>query len=323
MSTIITCPLCGLQGHVPDGIQAPQTQCPRCGAIVAVPASPPAVPQPPPLEPTTARNPGDTFHPNIGIFFAGYTSRPGPPGPLPPPSAGGPPTNQFPTRPPPDAKPDPRAGRELLNEERERLQAHVNRQFAQLRQRRQEFDNYRSQLEADLAARQQELNRVNQLLTDQQQALQQQQAAEAAQREKLVQAEQELVQLRQAAEKIRQEAAVEQGRLDELRKAVAAVKADYLALEAAGNRQRSMAKEASRSAQEEREFRELEKQIRGELERHEQELTHQRRELQAWREQILQESCEKDVLRRKLGILGRELEQLRAKLSTPKDQRSG
>src|SRR5947209_7239476 len=40
MAFVITCPSCGLQGHVPDGVTVPpQVNCPRCSTPVNVPAA--------------------------------------------------------------------------------------------------------------------------------------------------------------------------------------------------------------------------------------------------------------------------------------------
>src|SRR5262249_37316941 len=59
----------------------------------------------------------------------------------------------------------PKAEQEWVQEERQRLEGYMSKQFAGLQQSREEFSRSRSQVEAALVAREQELNRQTKLLT--------------------------------------------------------------------------------------------------------------------------------------------------------------
>lgn len=337
MATTITCPKCGLQGDVAEQDSTAATQCPRCDTVI--PAAPPiTAPAPPITPPPPALNGNrEAFARDLDQFFASaFVQRPRGPAPMPP-IAGNFAAVELPPRPPPDPHTDPRAEREWLREEQQRLQAYMQRQFSLLQQQRQEFDGWRSQVEATLVAREQELSLQKKILASRQETLEQREAAQIEQLERLKQEDQQRAQGRKDAEKARQEVATERANLAELRATTEALKADYLALENAA-RERKQIEETEQAqtqrqrqqwqdslaemeravgilTQREREVQELETQIHAELERQEQDLARQRRELQEWRDRVVQESCEKDLLRRKVGILARELEHLRARLA--------
>jgi chromosome segregation ATPase len=70
--------------------------------------------------------------------------------------------------PPPPAETEvpasPKAEQEWVQEERQRLEGYMSKQFAVLQQQREEFSRWRSQVEAALVGREQELNRQTKLL---------------------------------------------------------------------------------------------------------------------------------------------------------------
>jgi hypothetical protein len=84
-----------------------------------------------------------------------------------------PPVEPPPAEPPPAAPalaavpalpPVPKAEQEWVQEERQRLEGYMSKQFAVLQQQREEFSRWRSQVEAALVGREQELNRQSKLL---------------------------------------------------------------------------------------------------------------------------------------------------------------
>ena len=310
MVTTITCPRCGLQGELPDGMTASQSQCPRCGTVVDAAAGPPLPPGP---QPPGSQPPGP-WNPLLDHFFAAaFTQRPLPPGPDPATAfPGGIPGSPLPPGHGPSPPPANAPVENNAVEERLRFQAYMRYQLSALQQQRQELDKLRSQTDAELAARERDLDREKRFLADRRKSIDERDAQNERHSP--------------AAEQFQREIAAEKARLDELRKAVAGVRADYLALEKAVRARKQTSEEqhattalsklerAGQSlSQRERELRELETQIRGELDNQEQDLARQRRELQEWHDRLVQDSCEKDVLRRKLGTLARQLEQLRAK----------
>src|SRR5262249_49910819 len=156
------CPSCGLQGQVPDGYKAPGVECPRCKTYVPMPNGGPKAGPSAPAAPSGA---GPHFNP-VDAFFAPGGSPPrhpsgGPlPSPPPPPPAPAPATaadKSLPT--------NPQAELEWLKEERQRLEGYMSKQFAVIRQQREQFDRWRSEIEQALITREQELNRQTKLIT--------------------------------------------------------------------------------------------------------------------------------------------------------------
>src|SRR5262249_40859340 len=163
MSFTISCPSCGLKGQVPDGFKAPGVECPRCKTYVPMPNGGPAAGPSAPASPAAS---GPQFNP-VDAFFArvGSPSRPpsagalpGPPPPPPaPPRAAAAPDSSLPV--------NPQAEQEWLKEERQRLEGYMGKQFGVLRQQREQFDRWRSEIEQALITREQELNRQTKLIT--------------------------------------------------------------------------------------------------------------------------------------------------------------
>ena len=153
MPFIIVCPSCGLQGSVPDGTPAQMIRCPQCGTEVSVSGNgAPRVPAEA-AHPMAGRLPShalDSFFAQVGAQQGAAVPAPLPDAPLPPPplptSTDGPPA-------------DSKAEQEWVLEEKRRLEAYMERQFAVLRQQREEFSRWRSEVEAALVGREQELNR--------------------------------------------------------------------------------------------------------------------------------------------------------------------
>src|SRR5262245_31915562 len=154
MSFTISCPSCGLQGQVPDGFKAPGVECPRCKTYVPMPNGGPTggpVPSPAPAPPGAV---GPHFNP-VDAFFSRVASSPRQPSaaPLPPPP---PPPTPAPAAAADNPLPaNAQAEQEWLKEERQRLEGYMGKQFTVLRQQREQFDRWRSEIEQALIGREQ------------------------------------------------------------------------------------------------------------------------------------------------------------------------
>ncbi|OAI54526.1 hypothetical protein AYO44_14785 [Planctomycetaceae bacterium SCGC AG-212-F19] len=228
MPTTITCPACGLQGHVPDGFAAPGANCPRCQAYVPLTGG-----SAPPPSAMYASNPGAA----IDAFFAQVAAQANQRGaePVmvapPPPVPGGEQiaAAEVAAAPGPPAAGDglpanPAAEQEWVREEKQRLDGYMARQFAMLRQQREEFSRWRSEVEAALVGREQEVNRQTKLLAgrtetlDQREAALGQQEAGAAQAvDKLLAVEERLSELQELLGRLQLDTDAERFQLQELR----------------------------------------------------------------------------------------------------------
>lgn len=346
MPISIVCPSCGLLGRVPDGFTDPQIQCPRCGTSMPLAASDRAVPTEPLLPETRASN----SHP-LDEFFARVAAQSDAPLSMPPVLAAPPPVPAAPP-PVPAAPPAPlgngvqyQAEREWLQEERQRLEAYMAKHFGLLKQQREEFAGWRTQVEEALVAREQELNRRQRQAASQEEALtrretelsEQEAALERRKAEPLIAAEEELKTLQAAVGQTRQEAAQLREIRDQLQAAAERLQQeslraqnDLVSLEAAiQERRQKMEQEQSKwqaqwqhlerrqvaltRAEEmvqrrQGEVKGLEKQIYLELERQEQRLSLERQQLEDSKLELVSAVDEKDILRRKIAQLSRELD---------------
>ncbi len=157
MSISIVCPSCGLQGDAPDNFQANRVTCPRCAADVPV-RDERALAD---ITPLPAALFDSRFH-VIDQFFRGLET------PLAPPQASHRAAAKTPNGSTAAAlagSPDEaRAEEEWEREERTRIDAYVAKQFGLIRQQREETTGWRSQVEATLVSREQNLNRQEKLL---------------------------------------------------------------------------------------------------------------------------------------------------------------
>lgn len=299
MPSTIACPACGLTGEVPDGFIGAQVSCPRCGGAIALGNGSPSPTSPP-----------DPRSQVLDAFFVeAFNGRPAGPAPMP-----------LPPRPALSAPPaDASAEQQWLHEERQRLEDYLAKQFGVLQHRREELAAWQSRIEAALVAREQELNRVQRQLAAQEESLAQREAAVRDLPEleaKAVALRQEVAEQQELAERHRADA-------DRLRAAAEAAHADAIHLDARlaewrvrvqQLERRQVALDKAEQAMQRRsgEWEELEDQVRLELEKREQELVRERRVLQEHWQQLQVVTSEKDALRRKLGRLSAELEQLRS-----------
>lgn len=182
MPLLVSCPACGMQGHVPDGFNAPGVQCPRCKTYVSLPGRESVHG---PTRVVSQETIGASHVNPIDAFFAQIAAPPpaslrepllaaspfpAPGTPVTPPTVS-PPPPPVPGAPPSDIHSgaevlpaSPKAEQEWVQEERQRLEGYMSKQFAVLQQSREEFSRWRSQVEATLVAREQELNRQTKLL---------------------------------------------------------------------------------------------------------------------------------------------------------------
>src|SRR5262249_33884333 len=73
MPFVITCPSCGLQGHIPDGFNAPGAECPRCKTYVPV-----SLDETLRVHDTVAARSGDGDANPLDAFFARVATPPAP-----------------------------------------------------------------------------------------------------------------------------------------------------------------------------------------------------------------------------------------------------
>lgn len=352
MAAIITCPGCGLRGQIPVTLNTPTLRCPRCNTAVPNPVRGGSAPSPPPA----SASPG----PLLDEFFArAYAAPPlsqtGTP-PIPPVAASLPPMSMPMSAPPPVVAPpaiatpaivappsepasappngaktaSPHAEEQWVREERQRLEAYMSKHFTLLQQQREEFSKWRTQVEAALVGREQELNRQQRLLAAQTESFQQQTAglaerelAVARQVEEVSSAGSEILQQveaeKQRLEQIHQEVEQARQKLSELKSRFAEEKQAMEAERAGWVQQGSKRKEfqdsltRTETALRRRvsETLNLEAQIYHELERQEQRLAVERRQIEQTRHDLLAISDEKTELRRKVITMSQELEKLR------------
>jgi hypothetical protein len=160
MSFTITCPSCKLQGDAPDSLKVEEVKCPRCGSGVPVRRRERAV-SPIPVGASNA----DSCIQAIDQFFVDTAS---------PPRASR--RSAIRSTPPPRpveedtvyeiaANPEEKAAEQQWSrEERARIEAYAANQLAQIKQQREELAAWRSQVEAALVAREQEVNRQLKLI---------------------------------------------------------------------------------------------------------------------------------------------------------------
>jgi hypothetical protein len=266
----------------------------------------------------------------------------------------------VPSQPAPEMAPepdvDPRAQFEWLAEERQRLESFMGKQFGLLKRQRFELAAFRSQVEANLMAREQEINRQEKLLTARREALQQREqnlthfeANLSVQNEKLATVSAEVQALQETRERVRQDIELLCGRLEQIRvdseqmqRDKCTAQNDMAALAELrvvqqrkwqaeqsewANRRRQMEQRALELEKSEKslqirsgEMDDLEHQIRQELEKHEQRLILDKQDLESRQEQFLTDQQEKDFLRAKLGAQSQEVERLRKRLLGQNDE---
>jgi hypothetical protein len=342
MPIVIVCSSCGLQGRVPDGFAEPQVQCPRCGTWLLVAAPDSAPPAQPPMPATAASN----SHP-LDEFFARVAAQSDAAPPLaaaPPPVAAAPPIPPAPLAPQGNGI-QYQAEREWLQEERQRLETYMAKHFGLLKQQREEFAGWRTQVEETLVAREQEVNRRQRQVAAQEEAqarreaelTEQEAGLERQKAEPIIAAEEELKALQAAIGQARQETEQlreihEQLQTDAERLQQESLRAqnDLASLEATiqerrqlmeqeqskwhsqwqhlERRQVALTKAEEMVQRRQAEVKGLEKQIYLELERQEQRLGLERKQLEFSKLELVSAVDEKDILRRKIAQLSRELE---------------
>jgi hypothetical protein len=244
MAATITCPGCGLRGQIPESLNTPTLRCPRCGTTVPNPAKGGSAPPPPP----TNASPG----PLLDEFFARAYAAPAVPQtgtpPIPPVAASLPPMPVLQVQPvaaplvaappppdPPVAPPNgattgsPHAEEQWVREERQRLEAYMSKHFALLQQQREEFSKWRTQVEAALVGREQELNRQQRLIGAQNETLQQR-TAELGERESTV--TRQIEEVSSTGAQVLQEVEAEKQRLEQIRTEIEQARQEQSELEA-------------------------------------------------------------------------------------------
>jgi chromosome segregation ATPase len=327
MPFTITCPSCGQQGIVPDDYPATEAQCPGCGTFVEVPANPGAIPvgSSEPADPAYHQFSPEPASDEVNEPSSLATAAESVSGPA-----------EVET--PPAESVEPPAP---MPEEKPGLQGYLERQFAELRRQREEFVRLRSEIEAALVAREQELHRQARNLAARNEALERREAELAEQEfrvaaavEKLETMEDRLAEvkellgrlqldvdaecfqvqeLREHSEMLRQQASDAQGELDRLQAQIQENRQTHeqeqhlwqtrrLEME-----RRYSALDQAEQAMQRRiaELDQIETQIRSDVERQRQEL--------ASVKQSLEERSRAD-LRPLLEAAGRELAELRAAL---------
>lgn len=234
-----------------------------------------------------------------------------------------------PSQPPPEG--DARADYAWLIEERKRLEAYTHHQLAQVKQQREEFLRYCTQMEEALALKGQDLNRRLKQVATQAEA-QEQREGELAGREaflaghqhQLMAAHQELTRLQHLGQQWQEETAVQQQGLEALRAQAAALDeaVGFARRELVGYEealeyrkrawQEQQEEQARRQAHLEDRYRaleqaeaslrqrlqevdDLEEQLRTELEERERQLALEHRQAAALREQLRQRLCEAEM----------------------------
>jgi hypothetical protein len=330
----IVCPKCKLQGRVPATITAPFLNCPQCGTPVANPV---AANGPQRAGPDRPGRMLDDFFARAYDVTDDLANSLAPAGVSPPethaPSA--------PPAPPPPAPAadsslprDPAAERAWLEEERQRLEAYMRKHFAMLQQQREEFAAWRTNVEGALVSREQELSREKKQILAHIEACNQrgdQLEAQAADLEKKQAAAEEAARAAHSQEQARLEALqrdtaqVEQALVaarqthTRLQETIAAEKAAH-ALQLADMRKRlaelTAREQAHVKADKELQFkteqvRALEQQIFHEVEKQEQQMALERRQLEQSRTELAKLAQEHDTSRGHLLAMTRELDQLR------------
>jgi hypothetical protein len=254
---VIICPGCGLRGQIPDTVKTPSLRCPRCNTDVPNPgpSDPPGTSDRAAPAAHTA-SPGHMLDEFFARAYAAASLPPTLTTPIPP-VAAGPPAMPAPQPPmvaappamavpqaatapphPPMAPPQapaarsttgngatspsspsgsPEAEEQWIREERQRLDAYMSKHFALLQKQREEFSQWRTQVEAALVGREQELNRQQKLLNAQNDMLQQR-TAELAEKEGSV--TKQIEEISSAGAEVLQEVAAQKGTLEKLRKEV-------------------------------------------------------------------------------------------------------
>ena len=328
----IRCENCGLEGHIPENVTTPFVRCPKCGTRVTNPdAGAAPEPQHPPTLQHQHHNGGHSGHlldeffarmsdggalPAAPVTFSTTVERVGPPPP--PPAA-------MPTG-PLSAGSD--AERNWLQEERQRLEGYMQKHFGLLQQQREEFAGWRTQVEAALISREQELNRQAQQIKnhvdqcneqaaqlDQRGAELAQQAADIEDRRARVEEETRLA-LQEEMTRLEQF----HGQANELLQVLEAARAEYATLDASlsEHRQRAAALEAVEQELRKREERlqANEAMLYNELEKQEQRLGLERRQIAQARRDLENANQDRALRRLQLSALERDVAQLRAQLAT-------
>lgn len=196
---------------------------------------------------------------------------------------------------PPPLNGDPQSEYEWLVEERKRLEVYTHRQMGLVKQQREEFLRYCTQMEEALALKGQELNRQQKQANLQADSLQkrEQEAARreaflATHEEQCVAAEKRLLGLQGEITALQTESAWSNQRLQELRKVVADL--EEVAARQAHLDDRYRALELGEAALQQRlqEVEDLETQLRQELEAREREIELEYQQAEVLREQLLQ-----------------------------------
>jgi chromosome segregation ATPase len=228
MNRVIICPSCGLHGRIPEGFAEPQVQCPRCSTTIVIEgnaANPPPAPVPanPPRSAERAESLDELFARMYSQTAPPTDLTPGaiPSPPVAPPAAPAPPTLS--------ARPaDAQAEQQWLAEERQRLEAYMNKQFATLQRQREEFTAWRSQVEATLIAREQEVNRQAKVLTalegtlrQREHALAERESAAVAEGQRRADLDGKLQELESIRSRLQAEVADQRALLERLRSAAA------------------------------------------------------------------------------------------------------
>jgi len=320
----IRCEGCGLEGHVPDSVTTPFVRCPKCGTRVNNPGTD-AAPAPEPAPPVHA-NGGHAGH-LLDEFFARMSDG----GTLP--AAPITRSGSLERMPPPPAPAGPLspasdAERCWLQDERQRLEGYMQKHFGLLQQQREEFAGWRTQVEAALITREQELNRQAQQIKNHADQCNER-AAQLAQRGAELDLQAAAIEADRArvAEETRQALEQETARLEQLRReagellqALEQARAEYAALDAtlSEQRQRSAALDATDQELRRREERlqANEAMLYNELEKQEQRLGLERRQIAQARRELEVANYDRDLRRRQGAALEREVAQLRAQLAT-------
>lgn len=212
---------------------------------------------------------------------------------------------------------------EWLREEKERLETYLTNHLDLLRQQREEFARSRSEAEADLLTREMKLNRQLKSAERRERALTLREAALDARSDRKSAVEEDILQLSKFQEQVQRDLDTQKEILEQLFQEVNLVrdrarvaKKDFDSLRKASRKAHAEQKEwqsrrtllehrenALQQAEEALQRRiaeneELEEQLRGELDRREQELIIENRELEHRRRELALESLDKDYLRR-------------------------
>ncbi|MBY0528447.1 MAG: hypothetical protein K2R98_33960 [Gemmataceae bacterium] len=295
MPAQITCPSCGLEGHVPESYPLSELSCPRCGGAVAYSTGDTA-----PLE--------DAPAPGIDVFFSQAFEAPV--------------DERSPsvsTGPDEVAPIDPDVERQWLQEERQRLEELVAERFAQVQQQREELAAWQSRAEAALTLRELEVNRKERL-SPRMRA----ESADAALEEKSARLREEIAVQEALLEQRRiqvQHAEAERAALAEAtshhRASRDGAQAEWLhRVQQMERRQVALEKGEADLQRRLAELEQVELRIYRELEVREQELVRERRTIDQRWQQLNLGAKEKELLRQKVGELTAEIERLRQQVKT-------